>query len=142
MEMILILNVNFSAVRARELCQNASKLAKANADALSQSCNESKVENVANVDTTGANTSGTGVATLKLSGQNRKASVMPPKAQKSQQQQQQTVVSPQVITSTIYIPRKLDIKCNLERFDNDEEFYSCVMPDELLVELLAERFQV
>ena len=67
---------------------------------------------------------------------------MPPKAQKSQQQQQQTVVSPQVITSTIYIPRKLDIKCNLERFDNDEEFYSCVMPDELLVELLAERFQV
>lgn len=67
---------------------------------------------------------------------------MPPKAQKSQQQQQQTVISPQVITSTIYIPRKLDIKCNLERFDNDEEFYSCVMPDELLVELLAERFQV
>lgn len=67
---------------------------------------------------------------------------MPPKAQKSQQQQQQTLISPQVITSTIYIPRKLDIKCNLERFDNDEEFYSCVMPDELLVELLAERFQV
>ena len=67
---------------------------------------------------------------------------MPPKSHKSQQQQQQRVISPQVITSTSYISKKLDIKCNLERFDNDEEFYSCVMPDELLVELLAERFQV
>ena len=107
------------------MCTAAARLAIATAELSLQHSNESTKH-----DTNPEINLGT-----RQGGQNRKASAMP----KGMKQMQQ-VISPPAAPSFILDSKPIEIKCMVN--DVDEEYYNCVLPDDVLVELLADRMQV
>ena len=112
----------------------SARLSKANAEAVAiamaqQKENEAKAEtqSVANV---------------------RKPSVLNNKSGSRPQQVQQTAsqgsggVGPPSVTSSFVSKRLDNIPTQFNEQGEEEELYSCILPDDVLVELLADRMQV
>ena len=76
----------------------------------------------------------------------RKPSVLPgPKGARQQAIAQQTsaaVTSPPAQQSGSFTSKKLDIPSKVNENGEEEEYYSCILPDDVLVELIADRLQV
>lgn len=77
---------------------------------------------------------------VKYAGQGRKSSMLPP-TKNNKLNSQPPAVSPQPPPAVAYLSKKLDVSVTVESSE-EEEYYSCVLPDDLLVELLADRMQV
>lgn len=58
------------------------------------------------------------------------------------QQQVATVLSPPHLSTGSFISKKLEISYSVDGDNPDDEYYTCVLPDDVLVELLADRLQV
>lgn len=106
----------------------AARLSKANAEALAlQKENEAKTD-----------------AQAVLQQTVRKPSMMTnPKGGRQQNVQQapsSTVSTPPHIPS--FVSKRLDLPSQLNENGEEEDFYNCVLPDDVLVELLADRLQV
>jgi len=107
----------------------AARLSKANAEAASLQANAD-----AKSDTQSVNQSSV-----------RKPSVLTGQKggrQQQQQAQQPQVASPPAQRSDSFVSKKLELPPQLNENGEEEEFYNCVLPDDVLVELLADRMQV
>ena len=123
----------FSALRARELCIVAARLSKANAEAAALAVAQQK-ESESKSDTTQAIANQSNV---------RKPSVNNAKGGRPQQIQPTTSTVPSQPSSTnSFVSKRLDIQPQLNEQGEEEDLYNCILPDDVLVELLADRMQV
>ncbi|XP_057292027.1 hydrocephalus-inducing protein-like [Hydractinia symbiolongicarpus] len=124
-----------AAIRVGELCAAAARLSKANEELRSHLNNDAKLD----ADLNGLSTGGM-AGMVKYAGQGRKSSMLPP-TKNNKLNSHPPAVSPQPPPAVAFLSKKLDVSVTVESSE-EEEYYSCVLPDDLLVELLADRMQV
>ena len=126
-----------AANRVRELCSASANLAKMNEEATAAqvAMNETLAANLADIPAreTPSNTH-------RANSSNRRQSVTSHTTKPPAK-----VIQPMITTSipsfdAAHVPKKLDVQ-NTSNGKEDEYYYSCVIPDDVLIELLADRMQ-